>query len=505
VSEAYRRQPNAHGAVLEKHGLITWGPDGRTSYQRTIYYVSQAERYIAQQRRKHRWSAPAVSSLLHSHRQAWLEQSLPMIRHTVSRTRRAFVSYWDAPEVLEFVNARRLAEVTRLGPATPDHMLRTKRLPLILPATPHALERSLERYAQAHRRYFQRHRQRGQTLQDPYPRVMLMPGVGMLTTGKDLTETAMVAELYTHAMRIMRDASAVGRYTSVSEREAFGVDYWPLELYKLSLAPPDAELSRTVALITGAAGGIGRAIAQALVDRGASVVVSDLSRSAVEAVAEALNQRAGRRRAISVAMDVTSEASITRAFAQVLRAFGGLDVLVSNAGMATVASIEQLSRAQWDRSFAVNATGHFLVARTVMRWLRAQRLGGSMVFIASKNVPAPGKEFGAYSAAKAAETQLARVLAIEGGDCGVRVNIVHPDGVFDGSGLWKAIGPSRAKTYRLPTSRLEAYYQQRNLLKTTITPADVAEAVCFFVSQRSAKTTGCVLTVDGGLREAFPR
>jgi NAD(P)-dependent dehydrogenase (short-subunit alcohol dehydrogenase family) len=204
-------------------------------------------------------------------------------------------------------------------------------------------------------------------------------------------------------------------------------------------------------------------------------------------------------------MDVTSEASIARAMDGILRAFGGLDFLVSNAGVAAVASVERLSRREWDASLAVNATGHFLVARAVIRWLRAQGLGGSLVFVASKNVLAPGREFGAYSAAKAAETQLARVLAIENGEAGIRVNIVNPDGVFEGSGLWRVIRGQRARTYGLAPSRLEAYYQQRNLLKARVLPEDVAEAVGFLVSARSSKTTGCILTVDGGLREAFPR
>jgi len=297
----------------------------------------------------------------------------------------------------------------------------------------------------------------------------------------------------------------VVRYTSVSAREAFAVEYWPLELAKLSGAPPEPELSREVGLITGAAGGIGRAIAERLVDLGASLVVTDLNRRRVEQLADALNRRSGRRRAVGIAMDVTHEASIAQALEATLRTFGGLDFLVSNAGVAHVASIDRLGRMEWERSLAVNATGHFLVARRVTQLLRAQGMGGAIVFIASKNVLAPGAEFGAYSAAKAAETQLARVLAIESGAFNIRVNIVNPDGVFDGSGLWKAIRVSRAKTYGVSPNRLEALYQRRNLLKVRVLPSDVAEAVAFFISRRSAKTTGCILTVDGGLREAFPR
>jgi rhamnulose-1-phosphate aldolase/alcohol dehydrogenase len=513
VFEAYRRAPAAHGAVLARHGLLTWGPDGATSYRRTIEAVTRAERFLTEQRRRRVWSAVGCRSLSLRRRQAVWRRFAPAIRRTLSRERRVGLLLTDTSDVLAFVNARRMPTVARIGPATPDHMLRTKRLPLIVrmgrrgatELSPVALARQLERYARDHARYVRAYHQPGQTLQDPFPRVLLIPGVGMATSGKDATECAMVATIYRHAMAIMRDAETVGRYSSVSAREAFGVEYWPLELYKLSLAPPEAELSRQIGLITGAAGGIGRAIAERLVELGASVAVTDLERHAVEALAEALNRRAGRRRAVGFVLDVTNPRSIERAMNAVLRAFGGLDFLVSNAGVAHVADLTRLSLAAWERSLAVNATGHFLIAQAVVRLLREQGLGGALVFIASKNVMAPGREFGAYSAAKAAETQLARVLAIENGERGIRVNLVHPDGVFEGSGLWRAIGPARATTYGLRPQALAAYYQQRNLLKARVLPADVAEAVAFFVSRRSAKTTGCCLTVDGGLREAFPR
>ena len=512
VWEAYRRHPQAHGAVLQHHGLLAWGPDGATSYRRTIAAVARAERFIAARRRRRAWSSPGRTTLPAARRATVLRAWLPVIRRTLSRTRKVCLTLTDTPDVLAFVNARRMPAVAGRGPATPDHMLRTKRLACVLAAPGGAgalstrrVAARLEAHARAHAAYVARYRGPRAVPDDPFPRVLLIPGVGMLTAGKDASEARMVAEIYRHAMAVMRDAETVGVYTSVSAREAFNVEYWPLELYKLSLVPPDAELSREIGLVTGAAGGIGRALVQALADRGACVVATDLDRGAVERLADDLNRRAGRTRCLGLALDVTDESSIQHALDATLQTFGGLDFLVSNAGVAHVAGIDRLRRVDWEHSFRVNATGHFLVSQAVIRLLRAQGMGGTLVFIASKNVLAPGPDFGAYSAAKAAETQLARVLAIENGAFGVRVNIVNPDGVFEGSGLWQAIGPDRARTHAIPPGELEAFYQQRNLLRARVLPEDVANAVVFFVSRASAKTTGCILTVDGGLREAFPR
>jgi NAD(P)-dependent dehydrogenase (short-subunit alcohol dehydrogenase family) len=297
----------------------------------------------------------------------------------------------------------------------------------------------------------------------------------------------------------MGNAGAFGRYVSLSEKDAFDVEYWPLELYKLTLAPPERELARRVALVTGGAGGLGRAIARRLAAEGAHVVVTDLDAGGARKVAEEI---AG----LGLEMDVTSEASVRAAFEETVLAYGGLDILVSNAGIAHSTPVAQLALADWERSFAVNATGHFLVAREAMRILIPQGLGGALVFVATKNVMSPGKDFAAYSAAKAAEAQLAKVLALEGAPHGIRSNIVNPDAIFQDSGLWSPeVRRERAAAQGIAVDQLEDFYRKRNLLGARILPADVAEAVLFLASDRASKTTGCTLTVDGGVKDAFPR
>lgn len=517
TAEAYRKNPEAKGAILEKHGLITWGPDSKTSYLRTIGMVSRAEAFIQKKKgRRPVLGGARLKGLAPSEREVFLTRFASKIREAVSRRERKIVTFTDSPAVLEYVNSRLAPEISQEGAATPDHMLRTKRVPLFIrgpvveathasPLQLQSILRQIESYASAHRRYYERFRTPGQPMLDPYPRVILIPRIGMLTTGKNLQEAKVVQEIYEHSMRVQAGACFVDRYESLPLAQAFEMEYWSLELYKLSLAAKEKELARRVAWVTGAAGGIGRAIVERLAEEGAHVVALDLDRKKVEALAEKLNARLRSPFVLGYPMDVTSEASIEKAMAKTLRTFGGIDFLVSNAGVAHVAPVEKLDLKSWERSFQVNATGHFLVARQVIRELQSQRMGGALVFIASKNVLAPGKDFAAYSAAKSAETQLARVLAIESGEAGIRVNIIHPDGVFEGSGLWGEIKRVRARSHGIKPGALERFYQDRNLMKVRVEPKDVAESVLFLLSNRSAKTTGCMITVDGGLREAFPR
>ena len=369
-----------------------------------------------------------------------------------------------------------------------------------------AIRDSVGRFVTDYTAYVNVHGGGGAALADPFPRVLVVAGLGMFAVGKDRRTSGIVDDIYHHTISVLGAASSFGRYVSLSAQDAFDIEYWPLELYKLTLQPPEKELARRIALVTGGASGIGRAAALRLAAEGAHVVVADLDAAGALKVADEVAAAAGSGRAIGVGMDVTSEASVRVALEEAILAYGGLDTIVSNAGIAHSAPIDQLDLAEWERSFAVNSTGHFLVAREALRLLKAQGLGGTFVFVATKNVMSPGKDFSAYSAAKAAEAQLAKVLALEGGPHGIRSNLVNPDAVFRDSKLWSEdVRRERARAQGISVDDLEEFYRKRNILARPILPEDVAEAVLFLASDRSAKTTGCTITVDGGVKDAFPR
>jgi rhamnulose-1-phosphate aldolase/alcohol dehydrogenase len=555
VAEAYRARPDATCVVLEKHGLITWGETARAAYEATIEAVPRAEGYAARRRAAGQGTAPPAGAALDGAARRRVYQAVaPLIRGLAGRTTpdgtvmapsqtlelpptgRVILRFDDAPDVLAFASDPDAGRLSQLGPATPDHLINTRRtalyVPLALEASPAsgaaqgdngaateaatiaALERGLEPawqdWTQAYVRYVQACDGKGNATApaqlDSRPRVILLPGVGMVTLGRDARAARVAAEIYHHAVATIRDAEAVEAYTSLAEQDCFDVEYWPLEVYKLTLAPPEAELSRKIVLVTGAASGIGRAIAVRLCQDGAHVTVSDVNGQGAAQLAEELNATYGAGRAIAVQTNVADEAAVRLAYEATIEAFGGLDILVSNAGIAPFSPLDATSLADWQRSLDVNATGHFLVLREAIRLLKRQAIGGNVIFIATKNTMAPGKEFGAYSAAKSAQAQLARVAAMEVGELGIRVNQINPDAVFRGSTLWSPeLRRARAAAHGVSEAELGEYYRKRCLLGVPIFPEDVAEAAWWLATERSSKTTGGVITVDGGVPAAFPR
>ena len=514
VATALDATPEAKALILERHGTINWGTTVKEAYEATIALISRAEDAIAARKRGRRIFTPAMAPLAPPHRRELAVALAPRLRGRLSQPKRQIVTFDDAADVLEFASSTEARELSQVGPATPDHTIYTKRLPCYVAidrvddveSVWSAIDRSLAAFVKDYTAYFEAHRFEGAELLDPLPRVVLVPGLGMFTAGRDRRASGIVSDIYHHTADVIGNASAFGRYVSLTPKDAFDVEYWPLELYKLTLAPPEKELARRIALVTGAASGIGRAVARRLAAEGAHVVAADIDEAGVHKVAEEIVSAVGGGRAIGVPMDVTSEASVRAAFEATFLTYGGLDILVSNAGIAHSSPVVALELGDWLTSFAVNATGHFLVAREAMRVLLAQGQGGALVFVATKNVMSPGKDFAAYSAAKAAEAQLAKVLALEGAPHGIRSNIVNPDAVFQDSKLWSDdVRRERAAAQGIAPDQIEEFYRKRNLLGARILPEDVGEAVLFLASDRSAKTTGCTLTVDGGVKDAFPR
>jgi rhamnulose-1-phosphate aldolase/alcohol dehydrogenase len=515
TADAIAAHPEARALLLEKHGTICWGATVREAYDATLELITRAEDAIAERTRGRRaFGGARVPALGPAARRAAALELAPRLRGRLSQPRRVILGFDDSERVTEFASSVEAPTLSQVGPATPDHTIYTKRLPCFVDldgagdpaATWTAIERAIDGFVRDYTAYVDGHRGPGVELLDALPRVVLVPGLGMFTAGRDARTAGIVDDIYHHTIDVIGNAAAFGRYVSLSAKDAFDVEYWPLELYKLTLAPPEKELARRIVLVTGGGSGIGRAIAHRLAAEGAHVAVTDVDAASAGRVADEVTRLVGAGRALGLGMDVTQEASVRAAFEETVLRWGGLDVLVSNAGIAHSAPVERMALADWERSFAVNATGHFLVAREAMRVLLRQGLGGSLVFVATKNVMSPGKDFAAYSAAKAAEAQLAKVLALEGAPHGIRSNIINPDAVFQDSKLWsEEIRRERAAAQGIGVDQIEDFYRKRNLLGVRILPDDVAQAALFFASDRSAKTTGCTLTVDGGVKDAFPR
>ncbi|WP_186415618.1 bifunctional rhamnulose-1-phosphate aldolase/short-chain dehydrogenase [Pannonibacter sp. P2PFMT1] len=509
--------PEARGVVLESHGLFTWADDARTCYETTIEIISKAMAWFeGKLAGKAAFGGQKHPILPRDQRRAIAARLMPAIRGMVSGQQHMAGHFDDSDAVLEFVCAKDMEALAALGTSCPDHFLRTKIRPLVVnldPANPDVdavlkgLPDAVAAYRQDYTAYYERCKHADSpALRDPNAVVYLVPGVGMITFAKDKATARISGEFYVNAINVMRGASGVSTYCGLPEQEAFDIEYWLLEEAKLQRMPKPKSLAGRVAFVTGGAGGIGSATAERLMSEGACVVLADIDANSLAQTAERLAARHSGDVVRTVVMDVTSEDAVERAYAEACTEFGGIDILVSNAGIASSAPIEETSLELWNKNMSILSTGYFLVSRSAFKVMKAQGIGGSIVFIASKNGLAASPGASAYCTAKASEIHLARCLALEGAPDGIRVNVVNPDAVLRGSKIWSGDWlKERAQAYGKDTADLEEHYRQRSLLKRSVLPEDIAEATYFFASEASAKSTGNIINVDAGNVQSFTR
>jgi len=514
VGEAVRSNPDLKLVVLAKHGLVVWGDTAEAAYRRTIEVIDQAVAFANERtggRPRFGGRHAAAATVSDAARAELLGALLPAVRGAVSSERSKLLTVDTTARAVEFVSSVEAERLVTVGAPCPDHLVHTKRVPLWIPFDPETdnveslserIAAGAERFREEYRSYLARFGDETTVPADPDPRIVLIQHLGLIAAGTTTKGAAISRDLYQRAIEVMAGADALGEFVSLDGAESFAIEYWPLELYKLAQAPAPGELQGQVALVTGGAGGIGRAIGASLAAAGACVVAFDLDRSGAEDAVAPYGPDG-----LAVSGDVTSEEAVTAAFAAAITRFGGVDIVVSNAGVASSAALEDTTLAEWHRNHEILVTGYFLVAREAFKALKRQGRGGSIVFVASKNAVVAGKNAAAYSSAKAAELHLARCLAEEGGASGIRVNTVNPDAVLQGSRIWgSSWREERAAAYGIEPEELEEHYRQRTTLGVNIFPDDIAQAVLHFASPaRSGKSTGNLLNVDGGVPAAYAR
>ncbi|WP_282090377.1 bifunctional aldolase/short-chain dehydrogenase [Streptomyces tendae] len=514
IAAVKEANPRAVGCVLGGHGITAWGDTSEECERNSLHIIRTAEAFLAERGRAEPFGAviEGYEALPEAERRERAAALAPYVRGLASQDRPQVGHFTDADVVLDFLARAEHPRLAALGTSCPDHFLRTKVRPLVLDVAPSApLEEAIARlrelhaaYREEYAAYYERHAEPDSpALRGADPAIVLVPGVGMFSFGKDKQTARVAGEFYVNAINVMRGAEAVSTYAPIEESEKFRIEYWALEEAKLRRMPKPKPLATRVALVTGAGSGIGKAIARRLVDEGACVVVADLNAENAAAVAEELG---GDDKAVAVTVDVTSEEQIAAAFQAAVLAFGGVDLVVNNAGISISKPLLETSAKDWDLQHDIMARGSFLVSREAARVMTAQELGGDIVYIASKNAVFAGPNNIAYSATKADQAHQVRLLAAELGEHGIRVNGVNPDGVVRGSGIFAGgWGAKRAAVYGVPEEKLGEFYAQRTLLKREVLPEHVANAVFALTGGDLTHTTGLHVPVDAGVAAAFLR
>jgi rhamnulose-1-phosphate aldolase/alcohol dehydrogenase len=508
-----KANPHVEGVMLAGHGIICWADTAKSCYEHTVELIADAAAYLnGKLANKPAFGGAVV--MPNPERAAIAADLMPRLRGLMTGGRTKLGHYSDDAEALEFIGSADFKRLADLGTSCPDHFLRTKIAPLTLdPAklgNDAYLAQEIEAYRGLYASYYDRcKRENSPAMRDPNPVVVLVPGIGRMTFASDKTTARLAGEFYGNAINVMRGAEAIGDYIALDEQEAFDIEYWLLEEAKLQRMPKPKPLVGKIALVTGGAGGIGAATAARLMADGACVMLADRDEGALDEVRAGFAEKFGKDVIRSAVCDVTDPAQIKAAFAACAREFGGLDILVANAGIASAAPIEETTIELWRKNYDVLAEGYFLSAQAAFPLMRKMKDQGgtSIVFIGSKNAIAAATNASAYASAKAAANHLARCLALEGAPAGIRVNIVNPDAVIKGSKIWDGDWrKERAGAHGIDAGQeLEQHYRERSMLKRDVLPEDIAEAVYFLASDMSAKSTGNMINVDAGNAQAFTR
>ncbi|MFI5135842.1 MAG: bifunctional aldolase/short-chain dehydrogenase, partial [Chitinophagales bacterium] len=512
--------PGIRGIMLGSHGLFTWGDTAHECYINSLEVIEHCAQYLEDNYGKKRpvFGEKKIHSLTKEERLKKAAALAPVLRGFCSSQTKMIGHFTDDDRVLEFINSNDLTKLAPMGTSCPDHFLRTKISPLVLnlstdedvnnvAATKEKLVPQFEAYRKRYLEYYNTFKHPDSpAMRDANPVVILYPGVGMFTFAKDKQTARVAAEFYVNAINVMKGAEAVSEYTSLPRQEAFNIEYWLLEEAKLQRMPKPKALSGRIALITGSAGGIGKAIAKKFAEEGACVVINDINEERMKGAIEEFQKQFGKDIAASVVLDVTNNETIEKAFAATVLAFGGVDIIVNNAGISISKSITDHTIEDWNKLYDILVKGQFLVSKIGIEILRKQNIGGDIINIVSKNSVVAGPNNAGYGSAKAAQAHLSRLLAAELGGDKIRVNIVNPDAVIAGSNIWAdGWAEGRAKAYGNSVEELPAYYAKRTLLNETILPEDIANACFAFVGGLLNKSTGNVLNVDGGIAAAFLR